>query len=290
MAKKRNKIKSVPMNATLKVSVRENNQSNSLIDINKDVQEINLELLHSNPFQPRINIKLEPLNELIASIKQNGLLQPIVVTKQKDNKYIIVAGHRRFEAYKEIGRKSIKAVVKEDLSDKDLAILSLTENIMRENLHPIENAIAMKNMLDNKVIENQTKLAEYLGLSKGYISKLMGILKLPIRVIELIKEDGYTDINVLLLLNKLSSEKEIIKIYTKVKDLTRDEAKDYIKAILEKKKATKSEIIIIKNSKSKISVNVDIKKLSEPQIQMLNEKVELFNKEVLALTQGWNSK
>ena len=290
MARKRNKIKSVPMNATLKVSARENNQSNSLIDINKDVQEINLELLHSNPFQPRINIKLEPLNELIASIKQNGLLQPIVVTKQKDNKYIIVAGHRRFEAYKEIGRKSIKAVVKEDLSDKDLAILSLTENIMRENLHPIENAIAMKNMLDNKVIENQTKLAEYLGLSKGYISKLMGILKLPIRVIELIKEDGYTDINVLLLLNKLSSEKEIIKIYTKVKDLTRDEAKDYIKAILEKKKTTKSEIIVIKNSKSKISVNVDIKKLSEPQIQMLNEKVELFNKEVLALTEGWNSK
>ena len=290
MARKRNKIKSVPMNATLKVSVRDNNQLNSLIDINKDVQEINLELLHSNPFQPRINIKLEALNELIASIKQNGLLQPIVVTKQKDNKYIIVAGHRRFEAYKEIGKKSIKAVIKKDLSDKDLAILSLTENIMRENLHPIENAIAMKNMLDNKVIENQTKLAEYLGLSKGYISKLMGILKLPIRVIELIKEDSYTDINVLLLLNKLSSEKEIIKIYTKVKDLTRDEAKDYIKAILEKKKATKSEIIVIKNSKSKISVNVDIKKLSEPQIRMLNEKVEFFNKEVLELTQDWNSK
>lgn len=288
MAKKRNRItsemsktiaESSPLiKKTTKVQVTEENE----------LFDVTLADLIDNPFQPRIDINVQSLNELISSIEQNGLLQPIVVTeKNEDGKYIIIAGHRRFEAYKIMGKTTIKATKLENTEDKQLAILSLTENLMREDLHPIENAIAIKNILDNKIVESQNKLAEYVGLSKGYVSKLMNILKLPSSAIKIIKQDKYTDINVLVLLNKIEDENKVIPVYNIVKDLTRSEAEKYIKLNYLSIKDKKAEVAHLKTSKSKIALDIDIKMLSDEESKEVLSKIESIKNEIENLYSVW---
>ena len=106
----------------------------------ENIYNIPLSALVKNPFQPRIDMNTNALNDLISSIEENGLLQPIVVAEKNDatDKYIIIAGHRRFEAHKIMGKETIKATVLQNIQNKELAILSLTENIIRENLHPLK--------------------------------------------------------------------------------------------------------------------------------------------------------
>lgn len=256
---------------------------------NEEIVEIKLKDLIANPYQPRIDLNLQSLNELISSIEQNGLLQPIVVTILKENgQHVIVAGHRRYEAHKILGKDKIKAIIIKDLQDKDLAILSLTENLMRENLHPIENAIAIKNMLDNNIVESQNKLAEYVGLSKGYVSKLMTILKLPSVIVKSIKKDNYKDIPILLLINKLEDEEVMLEAYEAIKEKTRHDAEKYIKSKYFTKEKISYNIIDIKKSKTKISLNIDLKQLSSDQAQAINEKITNFNEEIRLLSEQWS--
>lgn len=291
MAKKRNRI-TAEMSQTIAESsplIKKTKAVTPSIIHENSVVEVKLNELESNPFQPRININMQSLNELISSIEQNGLMQPIVITEMKDNgMHTIVAGHRRYEAFKIMGKSKIDALIKKDLEDQDLAILSLTENLMRENLHPIENAIAIKNILDNGIVESQNKLAEYVGLSKGYVSKLMSILKLPTNIIQKIKEENYTDINILILLNKLHDEDQMLEAFNAIKDLKRAEAEKYIKNMYLAKKQIIESLINVKSSKTKISVDIDIKTLSKEQVEVINEKIETLNKEISKLSSTWN--
>jgi len=291
MAKKRNRItsemsktiaESSPLIKRIK-SVPEEISAKSII-------EVPLKNLQINPYQPRIDINIQSLNELISSIEQNGLMQPIVITPSFNDteSYIIVAGHRRYEAFKIMGKEKIQSIIMKNLNDKDLAVLSLTENLMRENLHPIENAIAIKNILDNSIVESQNKLAEYVGLSKGYVSKLINILKLPANIIKTIKDINYTDINILVLLNKLEDEKQMFEAFNYVKDLSRSEAERYIKTRYLSNEDKVKSIINIKNTNNKINVSIDIKKLSQEQLQIINEKIIQLNEEILTLSSNWS--
>lgn len=282
MAKKRNRITS-SMSQTIaessplikRIKTQETNPDN-------DVREIAIAELENNPFQPRIDINLHSLEELITSIEQNGLLQPIVVSKLEGNEnYTIIAGHRRYEAYKIMGEKKIKCSVLQNITDKDLAVLSLTENIMRENLHPIENAIAIKNILDKKIVESQNKLAIYVGMSKGYVSKLMNILKLPTSVIKIIKDENYKDINILILLNKLKNEDEMLMAYNQIKDMTRSKAAMFLKNQYFNTKPVQVDVMNIKRSKSKVNIEIFIKNLSDKDQETLNKEIE-------ALYKKWN--
>jgi len=290
MAKKRNRI-TAAMSATIaetsplikkvKLSQTEQDSTNSIIDIK-------LNELQDNPFQPRIDINIQSLNELISSIEQNGLLQPITITDKKINgAYIIIAGHRRYEAFKIMGKETIKAIMIKDVKDKDLAILSLTENLMREDLHPIENAIAIKNILDQNIVESQNKLAEYVGLSKGYVSKLMNILKLPTSFIALIKQENYKNVNVLLLLNKIPDTNLIFEAYTSIKELSRAEAEKYIKTVYLSEKEISKNIAEVKTTKTKISLNVNIKELTDSQKKSIQDKVNKLNEEIQILSSNW---
>ncbi len=285
MAKKRNRI-TPQMSKTIAESSPLIKKSALLKEDdtkNRDILEISLEKMKQNPFQPRIDINVQSLNELISSIEQNGLLQPIIVTKpDKDGNHTIIAGHRRFEAYKIMGKEKIKAIVLDNVEEKELAIYSLTENLMRENLHPLENAIAIKHILDQKIVESQNKLAEYVGFSKGYVSKLLNLLKLPSTIVKKIKEDNYKDINVLVLLNKIDDEETMNTAYEEVKDLNRAEAEKYIKTkyLMRDKDLNKNEKIQIKSTKSKISIDINTKKLSDKKQKEINEKIELFKQEM----------
>lgn len=291
MAKKRNRI-SAEMSKTIAESsplIKKSKTASLGILEETNSSSISLNKLLINPYQPRIDINIHTLNELISSIEQNGLMQPIIVTEEKENGFhTIVAGHRRYEAFKIMGKNKIPVIIMPNLLDKDLAILSLTENLMRENLHPIENAIAIKNILDNKIVESQNKLAEYVGLSKGYVSKLMNILKLPTEIIEKIKNDNYKDINILVLLNKLDTTDQMLEAYNVIKELSRADAEKYIKTTYLSKEISSESIINIKESKSKISVNIDIKKLSASQIEIITKEIKELDKKIIDLSSSWN--
>jgi len=288
MAKKRNRI-TLAMSKTIAESspLIKKSKKTSSEESNESIIEIKLNILHKNPYQPRIDINLHSLNELISSIEQNGLLQPILITEVQNGFHTIIAGHRRYEAHKIMGKETIKTVVMKDITDKELAILSLTENLMRENLHPIENAIAMKHILENKIVESQNKLAEYVGLSKGYISKLMNILKLPTAIIQIIKNDNYKDVNVLILLNKLENEKDMLNVYHEIKSMVRTDAEKYIKNILNNTNKIENKIINLKKSKNKINLNIDTNKFSDEQINILNNKIDSFNNDITTLINEW---
>ncbi|MDF1875663.1 ParB/RepB/Spo0J family partition protein [Sulfurimonas sp. SAG-AH-194-I05] len=290
MAKKRNRI-SAEMSKTIAESSPLIKKSKTIVlesSNENNSSTISLDKLIMNPYQPRIDINIHTLNELISSIEQNGLMQPIIITEKKETGlHTIVAGHRRYEAFKIMGKHEIPTIIMPNLLDKDLAILSLTENLMRENLHPIENAIAIKNILDKKIVESQNKLAEYVGLSKGYVSKLMNILKLPTSIIEKIKADNYKDINILLLLNKLDNSAQMLEAYNVVKGLSRSDAEKYIKSTYLSKETSLDPIINIKETRTKISVNIDIKKLNPSQIELITKEIKELDKKILDLFSTW---
>ena len=112
---------------------------------NSGVLEIDVNKIKPNPYQPRKEFKKESIIELANSIKKHGLLQPIILIKDK-NEYILVAGERRLRAIKELNKGKIKAIVV-DYSLSDLREYALIENIQREDLNPIEIAISLKNQI-----------------------------------------------------------------------------------------------------------------------------------------------
>lgn len=216
----------------------------------ESVIEIPLSKLQTNPYQPRISMEPGALKELSDSIEVNGLLQPIVVAKDGDV-LTIIAGHRRAEAHKVLGKEFIKAIVMDKVVHAQLALLPLVENLQRSDMNPIENAMAFKKILDDKIVESQNDLAEAIGVSKSWLSKTLSVLRLPSPLLEKIKTDKYSDITVLSALNKVDVD-ILEKLYNEIKNLSRTDALEAIKNTLFKPKQKKSRVEI---SKNKIVIN-----------------------------------
>ena len=149
------------------------------------VEEIEIKLIDNNPNQPRKNFDPNALNELAQSIKTYGVIQPILVTKRND-RYMIVAGERRFRASKIAEKKTIPAIVK-DFTDGQVKEIALLENIQRQDLNPIETARAIKELQD-EYGWTQEALAERLGKSRPAIANSLRLLSLCPEVIELIEQ------------------------------------------------------------------------------------------------------
>jgi len=143
---------------------------------NNEVVELNLSDLRPNPYQPRKIFDDEALNELAASIKENGVFQPIIVKKTVKG-YDIVAGERRFRASKKAGKTTIPAIVK-DFTDEEMMNISLLENLQREDLTAIEEANAYKMIIESANI-TQEELANKVGKSRSHITNMLGLLNLP---------------------------------------------------------------------------------------------------------------
>ena len=150
---------------------------------NKEVVELNLSDLRPNPYQPRKIFDDEALNELAASIKEHGVFQPIIVKKTVKG-YDIVAGERRFRASKKAGLTTIPAIIK-DFTDEEMMNISLLENLQREDLTAIEEANAYKAIIDASGI-TQDELANRVGKSRSHITNMLGLLKLPKSVQDMI--------------------------------------------------------------------------------------------------------
>ena len=128
-----------------------------------DVKEINLDDLRSNPYQPRKVFDDEKLEELTNSILEFGVIEPIIVKKSTIKGYEIVAGERRTLAARRAGLKTIPAIIR-DFTDDEMMTIALLENIQRENLNIIEEAMAYKNMIESMHL-TQDELAKKLGKS-----------------------------------------------------------------------------------------------------------------------------
>lgn len=148
------------------------------------IEEIDLDLIEPNREQPRTNFNGDSLSELRDSIERNGIIQPIVLVKN-GRTYRIVAGERRWRAAMGLKMKKIPAVVREISREEELEI-AIVENIQRESLNPVEEALAFKKYLV-ETGKTQEELSEILSKSRSYISNTIRLLKLPGDIIEHIK-------------------------------------------------------------------------------------------------------
>ena len=144
------------------------------------IQELNLTDIRPNPFQPRTEFDEEALNELAASIKSIGIVQPITVRTVEGGKYEIVAGERRFRASKLAGLTSIPAYIRKT-EDDSLLELALIENIQREDLNAIEVAISYQRLIDECSL-TQDQLSERVGKKRATIANYLRLLKLPAQI------------------------------------------------------------------------------------------------------------
>lgn len=150
-----------------------------------DILEINLKDIRSNPYQPRKTFNETTLQELADSIKEHGIIEPIIVKKAIKG-YELVAGERRTKAAKLAGLEKIPAIVK-DFNDQEMMEIALLENIQREDLNPIDEASAYQ-----KIIElghmTQEEFAKKFGKSRSHVTNMLGLLSLPTTVKELVEK------------------------------------------------------------------------------------------------------
>ena len=136
--------------------------------------------IQKNPYQPRKEFDGEKLEELAQSIKENGVIQPIIVRQSPVIGYEILAGERRYRASLLAGLTSIPAVVKQ-LSDQEMMVQSIIENLQRENLNPIEEALAYESLIEKGF--THAEIADKMGKSRPYISNSIRLLSLPEQIL-----------------------------------------------------------------------------------------------------------
>ena len=156
---------------------------------NKASEMLSLDKIKPNENQPRINFKKEELEELAASIKKDGLLQPILVRPKEDH-YEIIAGERRYRASKLAGLTEVPVRIKE-ADDEETLELALIENIQRSDLNPIEEAYAYKRLMDKKKL-NQSQLAQMVSKGRSTIANAVRLLDLPEEAQKLLYEEKIT--------------------------------------------------------------------------------------------------
>ncbi len=150
------------------------------------VNEISLSKIGANPFQPRTHFDEESLEELVVSIKQHGIIQPITVRKTDDGKYQLITGERRFRAAIKAGLKKVPAYVR-DAEDENMLELALVENIQREDLDAIEVAISYERLIDECKLTQET-LGERVGKNRATVTNYLRLLKLPAEIQAAIRE------------------------------------------------------------------------------------------------------
>ena len=175
----------------------------------REVARIPIEAIRPNPYQPRRVFAQEALEELCASIKQYGLLQPISVRKAGNDAYELIAGERRLRACRMAGMTAIDAIVF-SAYEQDSAVIAMMENLQRENLHYMEEAEGYQNLIRDHGL-SQDQLARRLGKNQSTIANKMRILKLPLTVKRMLLQYNLTERHARALL-RLHDEEMQIKI------------------------------------------------------------------------------
>ena len=234
----------------------------------EEIIDISLDELRANPYQPRKVFKDESLDELAESIKEHGVFQPIIVKKSIKG-YEIIAGERRVRASKKAGLTKIPAIIR-NLNDEQMMEIALLENLQRENLSAIEEAVAYKSMIE-KLSLTQDELSKKVGKSRSHITNILGLLRLPEEVQKMVANNqismGHARV-----LSKLEDNQKII-------EMARDIVDKKI-PVRELEQETEKETKKIKIERHAKPVNKDFKYVEELLREKLDTKVRIKDKKI----------
>ncbi|MCA1817112.1 MAG: ParB/RepB/Spo0J family partition protein [Acidobacteria bacterium] len=161
--------------------------SEMTVSSNEEFKEIEIDLIEPNNLQPRTKFDENKLNELAQSIKENGVVQPILVRRINSGRYQIVAGERRWRAAQRAGLQQISAIIR-DIADDKMLELALVENIQRQELNAIEEAYAYKRLIDTLGLTQET-VAQRVGRDRTFVTNYLRLLRLPEDIQELVEEN-----------------------------------------------------------------------------------------------------
>lgn len=238
------------------------------------VKNISIGLVAPNKEQPRTDFNEDSLQELSNSIKEKGILQPILVRKSPyiPSSYEIVAGERRWRAAKLAKLKEVPVIVR-DFSDNEVFEAALIENVQRENLNPVEEAVSYKKLIDDFGY-TQENLGSKISKSRAYVTNMLRLLNLPKEVIDLIKENKISKGHAKVL---VSSDKpkelaeKIINESLSVRDIEVTASKNKKSSSKKKKKEKGPEIISLEENVSNLlntNVEIEVKKNGKGEIRI----------------------
>lgn len=260
-----------------------NQRFNSIFDDNsfdeddEGVSTLKLTDIEPNKSQPRKNFDITALNTLADSIRQNGVIQPLLVRSMPDGTYQIVAGERRWRAAKMAGLTEVPVLVKE-LTDLQAQQIALIENLQRENLNPIEEANGYKELMD-KFGMTQEEVARVVGKARSSIANSLRLLNLPPIIAEMVSNNELSTGHCKVLLG-VSETKDMVELAHKAagKDVSVREMERMVKALDKKEKPekkkdtfyTEAEISLAKALETNVSI-IPGKKKNTIQIEFYND-------------------
>lgn len=256
------------MNALIKSGDREIKKAVEEAEKN-GVLEIDIKLIEMNPDQPRKVFNEEEIKGLAESIKENGLINPVTL-REKDGKYQIISGERRFRAFKFLERNTVPALVLKNIADSKMLELTLVENIQRADLNPIEIARSYKKLIYDLNIK-QEELANRVGKSRSAVSNSMRILDLSENIQNLILEGKITEGHARAILS-LPSEKDR-ENFAKIIVEKNYSVRECERIVKEKKELTNS-----KNNKEEKKKDPNLKKLENYLEKIFSTKVNVIDK------------
>ena len=236
-----------------------------------EIQDIPINEIRPNPYQPRKSFNEEALRELSESIKNHGVFQPIIV-KKGIRGYDLIAGERRLRASKMAGLDKIPAIVK-DFSDDEMREIALLENIQRENLTAIELAWAYKGIIDNLDIR-QEDLALRIGKSRSHITNTLGLLNLPEEVQKMIL-NGELSMGHARVLSKMEDESKITGLAKKIinEGLSVHEIEE-----ISKDEEIKKRVLITRRERNTDYTNIEneLKDILGTKVKVDNKKINIY--------------
>lgn len=236
----------------------------------KDVKKIKITQIEPNKTQPRRTFDEEKIEELADSIREYGIIQPIVVKLNKNGFYTIIAGERRWRASRKAGLKEIPAVIKE-VSEQTEKEIALIENIQRENLNSIEEAQGIKELIDVYGM-TQEDVAKKIGRSRPAVANILRLLNLPEEIQTLVKEEKISQGHARALIsleNKVLAQEIAKRVIAE--DMSVRQLENYISNLTKVKKVKKP-------TKEEIEIQRNIKALEESLSSELGTKIKIINK------------
>lgn len=240
------------------------------------INEVEVDLIHANPTQPRHDFDEQALDDLAASIKSIGIIQPITLRQEEDGTYMIIAGERRFRAAQRAGLESIPAYIRK-VSDDAVIEMALIENIQREDLNAIEVALAYQQLQTRNGI-TQEELAQRVGKSRATVANFMRLLRLPAEIQLALKDKHLSMGHARALLGIEDAEQQVALYHLIVaQDLSVRKVESLVRDFIEgrildfRQQAEKNE----KKSKSVASQNEHFGMMSQRLSEMFCAKVKM---------------
>ena len=230
----------------------------------EELKLIRISDIQKNPYQPRKEFSKEKIQELAQSIKENGLIQPIIVRQSPVIGYEILAGERRYRASIAAGLSEVPVIIKK-LSDQDMMIHSIIENLQREDLNPIEEAKAYQSLIDKGY--THADIAEKMGKSRPYITNLVRLLTLPDFILKDVETGKLSQAHARLLIQlPLKEQKNLLNRIQK-EDLSVRQVEYLLKEEKNKKKSKEKDHFIKEEEEN-------LKKLLGLDVQIVLQKKE----------------